>query len=217
MKVSVSPAALIGCSISSSTSRVHGNASGLNVALPMYTVAPHTGTGGIFRVALAMLRLDAYRAAPCLHRERLLARPARGVQVEGENSQSVARGFGLASIGVPDPQAEVRRIGIFQGQDSVTSNTFLTITYPGDARGSQRKGQIIQIQYDVFIAEAVAFEVAVRHAPHTSETIHHVQAGADHGQPVSRDAIYDVESPAHGRGVASKLRPQFLVVEFAEL
>ena len=37
-----------------------------------------------------MLRLDADRAARRLYRERLITCPARGVQVAGENPQSVA-------------------------------------------------------------------------------------------------------------------------------
>ena len=191
---------LIGCSTNSSMSRVQGNAAGLNVALPICTVAADTTPQGSIWVSTRTFPPGVSTENDCL------LCSARGAQVTGKYPQSVTGGFSLAPVGIPDPQAEVRRIGILECQDAVASNALPAITYPSDAFGRQLEGQFSRIQHDVLVAQSVTLEESVTsctvrissyYAPAKSEAVLHVQTGPDHHEIAGRDAVHDVESPAH--------------------
>ena len=72
--------------------------------------------------------------------------------------------FRLTAVRVPDPQTEIRRIGIFEGQDAVASDALLAVTDPGDATGCQLESQVRRIQHDVFVVQSVTLEELVLHA-----------------------------------------------------
>ena len=92
------------------------------------------GGGGSIAVAIEMER-DGDQAALGLDGKLLFLGLAGGMEITGEDAQSIAGLFGLTPIGIEDAQAEVGFLRRDQREDAVTAQTPVTIADAADFSG----------------------------------------------------------------------------------
>jgi hypothetical protein len=106
---------------------------------------------------------DGDEAALRLYRERAFSGLPGGMQIAGEDAESIAGLFCLAPVGVVDAQTEVGLFGRDQCEDPVATEALVAIADAADFPGRELEGQLLGVHHYIVVAESMPAKKPVLH------------------------------------------------------